>query len=142
MKTKLAIALAAMTIAFQLKLLPQAPPSVWDGIYTPGQADRGEPLYAKECAGCHGETLEGKGQTPPLAGDDFKSNWNGHNVDDLFEKIQTTMPAGGAGKLKRDQTAAIVAFMFKTNGYPSGAKELPHDSEPLESIRIEAAKNK
>jgi mono/diheme cytochrome c family protein len=141
-KIKLTIALAATTLVFQLKLLPKAAPTVWDGIYTPDQAKRGEALYAKECAGCHGETLEGVGQTPALAGDDFKSNWNGHNVDDLFEKIQTTMPAGAAGKLKRAETATIVAFMFKTNGYPAGAKDLPSDSEPLEAIRIETAKNK
>ena len=33
--------------------------SVWDGVYTEEQAKRGEELYRKECASCHGYTLVG-----------------------------------------------------------------------------------
>jgi mono/diheme cytochrome c family protein len=142
MKIKVTIAVAVMTIAVHSKLHSQAAASVWDGVYTAGQAQRGESAYGKECARCHGEMLEGVGQTPPLSGDDFQANWKGQSVDDLFEKIQTTMPAGAAGKLKREQTAAIVAYLLNSNGFPSGAKDLPTESEPLEQIRIEAAKPK
>jgi mono/diheme cytochrome c family protein len=139
---KTMIAFAAMTIGFQVRLHSKAAASVWDGVYSADQAKRGESLYAKECGSCHGEAMEGVGQTPPLSGDEFKMNWNGHNVDDLFEKIQTTMPAGSPGKLKREQNAEIVAFILKSNGFPAGAKDLPTGSEPLEEIRIEPAKSK
>ena len=30
--------------------------SVWDGVYTAEQAQRGEPLYQQSCAECHGRT--------------------------------------------------------------------------------------
>lgn len=41
----------------------QSPASVWDGAYTQDQAERGEALYRQQCATCHGDTLEGDGQT-------------------------------------------------------------------------------
>jgi len=141
-KFKVTIAALAMITAFHSKLHSQAPASVWDGAYTTAQAKRGEALYGNLCANCHGEALDGVGQTPPLSGDDFKANWNGQSVDDLFEKIQTTMPAGSPGTLSREQNAGIVAYILKSNGFPAGAKELPADQEALEKIRIEAAKPK
>jgi len=140
-KTKLTIAALAITIAFQFRLRSQSPASVWDGAYTADQAKQGDPLYAKECAGCHGDAMEGVGQTPQLAGDDFKANWNGQNVDDLFEKIRSTMPAGNPGKLSRDENIAVVAFILKSNGYPAGAK-LSADAEARQKIKIEPAKPK
>ena len=42
--------------------------SVWDGLFTEEQAQRGEPLYRANCASCHGDTLKGSGETPPLSG--------------------------------------------------------------------------
>src|SRR5271154_3476453 len=132
----------AMTIALHSRLHSQSAASVWDGVYTNEQAKRGEPVYAKECGSCHGDALDGVGQAPALAGDDFKANWNGQTVGDLFEKIQATMPAGNPGKLSRPQNAAIVAYILKSNGFPSGAKELPGDDEPLAKIRIEPARAK
>jgi mono/diheme cytochrome c family protein len=141
-KIKVMIAAMTMTVAFQFRLHSQAAASVWDGAYTNEQAKRGEPIYGKECASCHGDALDGVGQAPALAGDDFKANWNGQTVGDLFEKIQATMPAGSPGTLSRLQNAAIVAFILKSNGFPAGAKELPTDPEPLAKIRIEPAKHK
>jgi S-disulfanyl-L-cysteine oxidoreductase SoxD len=141
-KIKFALATLTISIAFHSVLLSQSKVSMWDGIYTPDQAKSGEQSYKKECGGCHGETLEGLGQTPPLAGDDFKSNWKGQTLDDLFEKIQTTMPARSPGSLKREQNAEIVAYMLKFNGYPAGKKALPSDSETLEQIPFEITKPK
>lgn len=121
-------------------LYAQQASSVWDGVYTQQQADRGKSLYAKECASCHGATLDGSGAAPPLAGADFKSDWNGHTAADLFDKTQTTMPADQPGHLTRDQTADILAFLLASNGFPAGSKELPTDAESLGKIQIDAAK--
>ena len=66
---------------------PQATVSVWDGVYTTDQAKRGADLYAKSCASCHGDDLEGEGQAPQLSGSDFTSMWNKQVVDDLFEIV-------------------------------------------------------
>jgi mono/diheme cytochrome c family protein len=141
-KIKLTAAALAMTMTFHSKLHSQATASVWDGAYTTDQAKRGESVYGTECASCHGDALDGMGQAPALAGDDFKNNWNGQSVGDLFEKIRTTMPAGAPGKLKPEQNAAIVAFILKSNGFPAGSRELASDFENLQKIKIEAAKHK
>jgi mono/diheme cytochrome c family protein len=116
--------------------------SVWDGVYTPQQADRGKALYGKECASCHGAALDGIGPAPPLAGADFQGNWNGQTADDLFEKIQTSMPADRPGRLSRGQNADILAFLLSSNGFPGGQKELPSDAAALRKIRFEASKTK
>jgi S-disulfanyl-L-cysteine oxidoreductase SoxD len=123
-------------------LYAQQPASVWDGVYTQEQAGRGKSLYAKECASCHGATLDGSGQVPPLAGADFKGNWNGQSADDLFEKMQTSMPADQPGRLSREQNADILAFLLSSNAFPAGQKELPSEAAALQKIRFEAAKSK
>jgi mono/diheme cytochrome c family protein len=116
--------------------------SVWDGIYSAEQARKGEALYRQECASCHGEKLEGRGQAPPLTGGDFTMDWNGMTLDDLFEKIQTSMPADQPGHLSREQNATLLAFILNANKFPAGAAELPTDGERLRQIRFEAAKTK
>jgi S-disulfanyl-L-cysteine oxidoreductase SoxD len=110
--------------------------SVWDGVYTPEQANRGKALYGKACASCHGATLDGTGQAPPLEGGDFKNDWNGQTVDDLFEKMQTSMPADQPGRLSREQNADILAFLLLANEFPSGQKELPSEAVALAKIRF------
>jgi mono/diheme cytochrome c family protein len=120
----------------------QPPASVWEGVYAPAQADRGKSLYAAQCASCHGAALDGSGQAPPLTGADFKNNWNGQSADDLFEKIQATMPADRPGNLSRPQTADILAFLLTSNGFPPGDKDLPSDAAALAKIRFETAKPK
>ncbi len=116
--------------------------SVWDGIYSAEQASKGEALYRQECASCHGEKLEGRGQAPPLTGGDFTMDWNGMTVGDLFEKMQTSMPADQPGHLSREQNATLLAFILNANKFPAGAAELPTDGERLRQIRFEAAKEK
>src|SRR6266581_4181948 len=114
----------------------QAPPSsesrsVWDGVYTEEQAKRGEPLYRKECASCHGDALTGGA---------FLSNWNGLTLGDLFDRIRKTMPLSAPGRLTRQQDADILAFMLSVNKFPAGKTELYRQSEMLKEIRFEAAK--
>src|ERR1700722_20051981 len=106
------IAGLCLTGAFYWTLAAQSPKSVWDGIYSDAQAQRGKTAYGKQCASCHGADLSGQGQTPPLTGEDFKANWNGQTVDDIFEEVQTSMPADHPGSLTREQTADIMAFIL------------------------------
>lgn len=120
----------------------QQPVSVWDGVYTQEQAGRGKAVYSQSCASCHGEALDGKGTAPPLAGAYFRGNWDGLTVDDLFERIQTSMPADQPGKLSREQTAAVLTFLLTSNGIPAGPKELPTDAGALQKILFQAAKSK
>ena len=114
--------------------------SVWDGVYTNDQAKRGEALYARECASCHGDLLTGGEQAPPLAGGEFLANWTGLTAGDLFERIRKTMPMNKPGKLSREVNADILAFMLAVNKFPAGKTELSHNTELLNQIRIEATK--
>ncbi len=114
--------------------------SVWDGVYTEEQAKRGQSLYARECASCHGAMLTGGEAAPPLTGGAFLSNWNGLTMGDLFERVRTTMPLSKPGKLSRETNADILAYVLSANRFPAGTTELPKRTEMLNQIRIEATK--
>jgi cytochrome c len=144
--------LLALGGAFFSVVRAQVPGSVWDGVYTPDQAKRGEALYKQDCASCHGDALEGNGQTeraerleralPPLSGDVFMGNWNGRPLSDLFDKIRRTMPRDDPGKITLKQNADILAYILKFNGFPAGKAELPADPSLLTETRFEAVKPK
>jgi S-disulfanyl-L-cysteine oxidoreductase SoxD len=129
--------------AFVLGLaVAQSPASVWDGVYSDMQAGRGAALYQTACASCHGDKLQGKGQTPALTGSDFVMNWNGMTVGDLFDKIQASMPADKPGSLSREQNASLVAHLLSANKFPSGTTDLAGGAVRLRQIRFEAAPSK
>jgi len=119
---------------------PAATRSVWDGVYTDEQAQRGEPLYHEMCASCHGDTLKGSGETPALAGNTFLSDWNGLTLGDLFERIRRTMPQDKPGRVTRQQKTEILAYLLSFNKFPTGKMDLPHQTEFLNEIRFEATK--
>ena len=48
--------------------------SVWNGVYTTAQAERGQLVYAGQCSRCHGENLGGN-RAYPLAGAPFISSF-------------------------------------------------------------------
>jgi S-disulfanyl-L-cysteine oxidoreductase SoxD len=106
-----------------------------DGIYTDAQAIRGQGLYGQQCAACHAADLTGSG-APPLAGKDFLSTWNGMSLDDLVEKIVTSMPSGAPGSLSRVQATDLVAFILESNHFPAGSAELDSDPATLKTITI------
>jgi S-disulfanyl-L-cysteine oxidoreductase SoxD len=114
--------------------------SVRDGVYTEEQAKRGEPLYRKECASCHGDMLTGGESAPPLSGGAFLANWNGLTVGDLFDRIRKTMPLTAPGRITRQQDADILSFMLSVNKFPPGKTELYRQSEMLKEIRFESPK--
>ena len=121
-----------------LVAIAQAPGSVWDGVYTPQQANRGEALYSMQCAACHGSELTGGESAPPLMGGEFLSNWYGLTVGDLFDRIRVSMPADRPGTLNREKAADILAHIFLVNQFPAGKTDLATQSEYLKQIRIEA----
>ena len=112
--------------------------SVWDGVYTEEQAQRGETLYQQECALCHLATLTGGESAPPLAGADFLSNWNGLTLGDLFERLRISMPPDQPDRLSRQQKIEILAYMLSVNKFPAGSRELPRETYALNQIRLDA----
>lgn len=143
MKKGLFIVILASSVPLLGVLRAQAPAetrSVWDGVYTEEQAKRGETVYRKECASCHGDMLTGGESAPPLTGGAFQSNWNGLTLGDLFDRIRKTMPQSGPGRLTRQQDADVLAFMLSINKFPAGKTELYRQSEMLKGIRFETKK--
>ncbi|MBZ5560333.1 MAG: cytochrome c [Acidobacteriia bacterium] len=144
MKLKFAsIALIPLAAVFVLRTVVHAQgdmKSVWDGVYTQAQADRGKDLYSTQCASCHGPELTGGEMAPPLAGGEFISGWDGLTVGDLFERIRISMPQNSPGSLSGQQNSDILAFMFAANKFPTGTAELPKEAGILKMIKFEAKK--
>jgi mono/diheme cytochrome c family protein len=129
-----------LLFACLVSLFAQPTASVWDGVYTSEQAGRGKPVYVKECAACHGDTLGGGEEAPPLTGSAFMANWSGLTVGDLFERIRLSMPEGRPGALSRQQNADILAYILNVNQFPAGKTELQRDTDRLKQIRFLAEK--
>jgi mono/diheme cytochrome c family protein len=108
-----------------------------EGLFTARQAARGDALYAKSCASCHGPNLEGTTSTP-LKGPRFTGKWadGKHSVDDLYFVTRTQMPYGAPGTLTDQQYIDVVAFMLQSNGYRAGSKELSASSALLKTTTI------
>jgi mono/diheme cytochrome c family protein len=114
--------------------------TIWDGVYTPGQAKRGEAAFVEACSNCHGRTLEGADMTPALTGGAFMSNWDGLTVGDLFDRIRISMPADSPGSLSRQQDADVIAYILQFNQFPAGKEELPREVQVLKQILFKASK--
>jgi sugar lactone lactonase YvrE/mono/diheme cytochrome c family protein len=134
----LRILAAAAFAAFVLAAGEEGGRTVWGGVYSDAQAERGAAAYQANCQSCHGAQLTGQGEAKPLAGAAFLSNWNGLSVGDLFERVRTTMPLNAPKSLPRATYADILAYLLKFNGFPAGAGELPARAEMLADIRFDA----
>jgi mono/diheme cytochrome c family protein len=121
-------------------LAQEAGKSVWQGIYTTEQAQRGAGVYAQRCSACHGAALNGTGEAPPLIGGEFVSHWDTMTVGDLYDRVRTTMPQNDPQSLSREDYADVLAFLLKTNGFPAGSQPLDKRSEVLATIGITAEK--
>ena len=136
------IAIVGLTITEVSAVSQNTIRSVWSGVYTASQAEHGQASYGKVCASCHGDQLEGENETPPLTGDEFMAIWDGHTVGELFDRVRTTMPSDHPGTLSPEDYAAILAYILESNKFPAGETDLPHQSEALKQISLDAKKPK
>ncbi len=115
---------------------PENQRTVWDGVYSEAQAERGRVLYAESCSECHAPDLRGDNTSPSLVGMSFTFLWGGSTLGALFERIQERMPPDRPGTLSAQTYRDILAFVLSANSYPTGAQELEMDR--LEHILIAA----
>ena len=115
----------AYALCGPLLLTGQAPPvrRITAGVYSTGQAVRGQQIYKAQCGACHGNALEGT-SGPPLAGDGFLLNWSAQPLANLVNKIQKTMPFNLPGSLSRSQSMDLAAYVLQAGKFPAGQAEL------------------
>jgi mono/diheme cytochrome c family protein len=102
--------------------------SVLAGVYTAPQARSGEVLFRNVCAQCHA--------LAQFQDASFLRSWEGRSARDLFELIRTQMPQDNPGQLKREEYAAVLAYLFELNDFPPGDSTLAA-GDALRRVRIE-----
>jgi quinoprotein glucose dehydrogenase len=112
----------------------QAARTVWDGVYTDAQAERGRASYQQACVSCHRDDLRGDNTTPSLVGESFTFLWGDMEVGELSARIQKLMPPERPGALPAQTYSDIVAFILQKNEFPAGSTELGADSATLHAI--------
>jgi len=111
--------------------------SVWDGVFTEAQAERGQAVYPGPCGLCHGRRLDGAPDdpdmlsTPSLARARFLRIWEGRSLATLFEYTRATMPEANPESLDDQEYVDIIAYMLSVSGMPAGDDELEPDSQSL-----------
>ena len=119
----------------------QAARTVWDGVYTDAQAERGRIAYQQACVGCHREDLRGDNTAPSLVGESFTFLWGDLEVGELLSRMQKVMPPERPGSLPAQTYTDIIAFVLKNNEFPTGGTELSADSDSLHAlITVKATK--
>jgi S-disulfanyl-L-cysteine oxidoreductase SoxD len=132
--------LAFLTLFIAFATYAQSPPrqTVWSGVYTDVQADRGKAAYMTNCSPCHGPELDGVAR---LKGDDFMERWREFDVRGLYDFISKSMPRQRRGSTNRPGSLSegtyldIIAHIFRSNTFPAGADELTVPA--LKNIQIE-----
>ena len=121
--------------------------SVWSGVYSKAQAERGEQAYKASCASCHGSKLNGAGEpdmppSPAVAREGFLRKWSGRSVAELAEYLQKSMPPDTPGRLSAQESADVIAHMLAVSNIPAGDKDLPSDAKALADLVIEVQPKK
>ena len=125
--------------------------SVWDGVYTAGQAKRGAALTSR-CVACHGLDFEGD-EAPTLVGPSFTARWNGWTLGDVFQRVVSEvqvlaitvdgqnkdLPAADRALLNGQASADLLAYILHENRLPTGTTELPVNPQFLSQIRFQAS---
>lgn len=107
--------------------------TIWDGVFTAAQADRGEALSRTNCFTCHGQR--------EWANPSLFQLWGGQPIAGMYENIRATMPYDSPGRLSRQEYADIVSYILELNGVPAGPRELPSSEEGLAAIRVQPRSN-
>src|SRR5262245_46937401 len=91
----------------------QGPPTIWDGVYTPAQAERGRETYERACSYCHRSDLTGGEDGAPSLKENFLLRWQNRPVEDLLRFLLNNMPAGNPGSLSEQEYLDVTSFIFK-----------------------------
>jgi mono/diheme cytochrome c family protein len=107
---------------------PARPLTTMSGVYTAGQAAKGEQVYMTFCVSCH---PAGTYALPA-----FRDKWNGAPLSKLFDLVIDTMPKSEPGSLEPKDYIEAIAYILKINGAPPGPTPLTPNSDELKKIRL------
>jgi mono/diheme cytochrome c family protein len=129
-RVSMLVAVAVLTIATVTSVTTAAAQSktVWDGVYTQQQADRGAVTFASTCSRCHSAEPNGGEEGRNVAGKAFWNSFRESTVDHLLDFVSKNMPNGAGGSLSADTYADLVAYILNRNDLPAGPKELTKES--------------
>ena len=132
------VAAASLALICGTSLLhAQDTKSTSTGVFTEEQAKRGEAVYQRVCASCHGADLHStEAEAPDLTEGSFKFGWQGKSIAERFEIIRTTMPPRKEGSLDDQTYLDIVTYVLRFNNVPSGNQTLKPDINMLKQIVI------
>ncbi len=99
------------------------------GLYTEEQAGRGAAVWRAVCSECH--------ETDDMTNADFRLEWNGKTLYELYDLIRTTMPDENPGTLSREQYLDVVAYVLKLNKLPAGPAEFTGDSTTASAVVLQ-----
>jgi alcohol dehydrogenase (cytochrome c) len=101
--------------------------------YTKQQVAQGREIYGKECAVCHGASLQGV-SAPALTGPSF-----GHShlsAEQVRTVVVHAMPLTAPGSLKPEEYAAVMAYLLSYDCVqPAGGGQQPFPSEDLPALQ-------
>src|SRR6476646_1024889 len=116
---RISVSLWSLTVPLHAK-------TVWDGVFTGAQAQRGETSYTQYCLRCHKADLQGL--EGAMKGELFLERRREDTLDTLFADMKATMPRGNPGGLPDQTYSDIISYILKSNDMPAGDVELKADS--------------
>ena len=117
---------AAATLTGWVRAGAQVSTTTLDGVYTAGQATRGQETYRSTCSGCHKDDLSGL-NGPPLKGNQFIERWREFELDVLFNMIRDNMPPNRSNEKQPLTDGAyldVLTYILQQNSAPAGTGEL------------------
>jgi alcohol dehydrogenase (cytochrome c) len=129
---KSAIAAAALLTTAGVGLWASAGFGQAAGPFNAAQVAAGHNAYVANCLACHGDTMSGSGEAPPLAGTAFLAGFGGKTTKELFDVIKTEMPQNAPRSLSDETYTNLVAFMLHASGAVTGSAALT----PTMAIKI------
>ena len=138
-KTRWKTCAAVVVSAGLLGMAQSGARSVWDGVFTEAQAERGREAYDVSCASCHqadlsGGVLVGDDEAPALR--NVERLTARKDLDTLFTFVKNGMPADAPASLTDATYIDIVTYLLQQNGFPAGRDELKADAAALKTIAI------
>ncbi len=110
--------------------------TIWDGVYTAAQTERGQAIFDRSCSRCHNSNLSGSDRGPPLVGEEFLTSWIDGSLEALFSFVRDSMPQDNVSLVNDAGKADILAYILQNNGFPMGTTELTPDTGRLEMVQI------